>query len=275
MRRVGAFLAVAFVVIATSVTAAEISLPKPGQDWIELRTANFRFFSNAGRTATRRVAIDLEELRAVLAELTEYDLHSPVPTSIYVFKSDRSFRPFKILYKDRPAELSGYFIGDSNGNFIALNADSPDASAIVYHEYVHYVSANNLWYLPLWFSEGLAELYESFTVEGDTVYIGLPIIRHVAVLRRAPLIPLDQLFAVARDSELYNEADRKGIFYAQSWALVHYLLLGDEERRQQLFRYLGMVRSGVGEDLAFAEALQASPVTFPPPPRAPNRFPMS
>jgi tetratricopeptide (TPR) repeat protein len=253
MKRSVVALSVAVTLIATPMLAGEPSLPKPSQNWIELRTANFRFFSNAGRGATRRVAVDLEELRAVLAELTNYDLQSPVPTFIYVFKNDRSFRPFKILYGDRPAAVSGYFIGGENANYIALNAASADASAIVYHEYVHYVSNNNLWYLPVWFSEGLAEVYGSFTVDGDTVYIGLPIIRHIALLRRTSLIPLDQFFAVDRESELYNEADRKGIFYAQSWALVHYLLLGDEGRRQQLYLYLEMVRNGVREDVAFAE----------------------
>jgi tetratricopeptide (TPR) repeat protein len=254
MKRILVVMTVAMALIANPAIAAEVSLPKASQKWIEVRTANFRFFSNAGRSATRRVAVDLEELRAVLAELTDYDLQTPIPTLIYVFKGEKSFLPFKTLYRDRPATVSGYFIGGENANYIALNAGSADASAIVYHEYVHYVSNINLWYLPLWFSEGLAEVYESFTVERDTVYIGLPILRHIGLLRGTSLIPLDQFLAADRQSELYNEDDRKGIFYAQSWALVHYLLLGDEERRRQLYLYLEMLRNGMPEDLAFAEA---------------------
>jgi tetratricopeptide (TPR) repeat protein len=254
LKRTVATIVFAVMGISFPIAAKETSLPKPSQNWIELRTANFRFFSNAGRLATRRVAIDLEELRTVLAELTDYDLQSPIPTYIYVFKSDRSFQPFKTLYKDRPAEITGFFTGGQDANYIAISAAARDASAIVYHEYVHYVSNNNLWYLPLWFSEGLAEFYESFVVDGDTVYIGLPLLRHLAILSGSTPIPLEQLVTVDRSSELYNEADRKGIFYAQSWALVHYLLLGDEGRRQQLDVYLEMVRNGVSGDLAFAEA---------------------
>lgn len=254
MKRLLIALAVAGLVVTSPAAADEIVLPKPKQNWIELRTANFRFFSNAGRVSTRQIAIDLEQLRAVLAELTDYDLHSPIPTSIYVFKSDRSFRPFKTIYRGRPADVSGYFIGTDHANHIALTAASRDASAIVFHEYVHYISKNNLWYLPLWFSEGLAEFYESFLVDGDTVYIGLPLIRHLASLNGRMPIPLDQLFAVTRRSELYNEANRKGAFYAQSWAVVHYLLLGDEKRRRQLDVYLGMVRRGVDVDDAFSES---------------------
>lgn len=251
-----ATLTLAAVLTAWPISAAEVALPKPGENWVEVRTANFHFFSNAGRMATRRVAVDLEELRAVLAHLTDYRLQSPIPTYIYVFKGDRSFRPYKTLYRGEPATLSGYFSGTEDANFIAINADSPDASAVVFHEFVHYVANNNLWYLPVWFSEGLAEFYESFDVSGDTVYIGLPVLRHLVELRGRAPIPLEELVAVDRTSDLYNESSRRGIFYAQSWALVHYLLLGDEERRVQLNRYLAMVANGVNGDEAFAASFQ-------------------
>ena len=79
------------VIFASLAFSGEVDLPKPGQKWIEVRTDHFRFFSNAGKGATRRVAVDLEELRAVLADLTDYELQSPIPTRIYVFRHDRSF----------------------------------------------------------------------------------------------------------------------------------------------------------------------------------------
>jgi tetratricopeptide (TPR) repeat protein len=252
--------ALLFVIGAVSfpIDAQEVSLPKPNQNWIEVRSPNFRFFSNAGRLTTRLVAVDLEELRAVLAELTDYDLQSPIPTFIYVFKGERSFLPYKILYHGRPAAVTGYFIAADEANYIAINASARDASAVVYHEYVHYVANNNMWYLPAWFSEGLAQFYESFEVVGDTVYIGLPIRRHLASLRGAVPIPLEELFAVDHYSDLYNEADRKGVFYSQSWALVHYLLLGDEDRRRQLSRYLESVRNGASADEAFTSSFSGS-----------------
>ncbi|MCW8985808.1 MAG: DUF1570 domain-containing protein [Thermoanaerobaculales bacterium] len=254
LKRFFATLVIAVTVYSSPISAQEIALPKPTQKWIEIRTTNFRFFSNAGRSATRRVAVDLEELRAVLAQLTDYDLQAPIPSFIFVFKGDRSFLPYKTLYEGHPAAASGYFIGGDHANYIAINADSRDASAIVYHEYVHYVANNNMWNLPVWFSEGLAQFYESFDVAGNTVYIGLPILRHLSVLRGAIPIPLEELLAVDHHSKLYNEADRKGVFYAQSWAIVHYLLLGDEERRAQLGIYLELVRDGVPGDEAFHTA---------------------
>ena len=247
-------LSFALAICTFPAVAGEMVLPKPGQKWIEVRTNHFRFFSNAGKRATRRVAVDLEELRAVLGQLTDYELQSPIPTLIYVFRHERSFDPYKFLYKGKPAAISGYFMARQHANYIAIAADSRDASEIVFHEYVHYVSESNLGYLPTWFSEGLAEFYSSFEVVDDTVYIGLPIMRHLALLRDSTPIPLDQLLAVDRASPLYNERDRKGEFYAESWALVHYLLLGNEERRQQLSLFLDLINYGTPEEAVFTAA---------------------
>ena len=56
LKRTVATIVFAVIGISFPIAAKEASLPKPSQNWIELRTANFRFFSNAGRLATRRVA---------------------------------------------------------------------------------------------------------------------------------------------------------------------------------------------------------------------------
>ncbi|MEJ2188841.1 MAG: tetratricopeptide repeat protein, partial [Acidobacteriota bacterium] len=181
-------------------------------------------------------------------------LQAPVPTSIYVFRNDRSFTPYKNLYKGEPAAVSGYFVARRYGNFIAIDGSASDGSAIVFHEYVHSVVATNDWRLPLWFEEGLAEFYQSFQVVGDTVYLGLPIPQHLAYLNGSTPIPLTELLTVTRESPLYNEEQRKGAFYAQSWALVHYLLLGDPTRRQELGRYLEMLHEGNPEFVAFDQA---------------------
>ncbi len=256
-RTVGAFLAL-FLITAT----AAMALPREKQRWVELDTPGFKFFSNAGQRATARIATDLENLRAVLGQLSTLEMSSPVPTTIYIFKSDASFRPYKILHEGKPAAVSGYFAAREHANFIAINGGSGwDASDIIYHEYVHYVLDNNFSGLPVWFGEGLAEFYSTFQIAGDQARIGRPSREHIFWLRDNPLIPLDQLFAVDHESPIYNERERKGAFYAQSWALVHYLLVGSEQRREQGLRFLKLL-DHLPQDAAFDEAFAADYATL-------------
>ena len=173
MARAGRCAAAASLAGALSlpIHGDEVNLAPTNQRWIELQTAHFTFFSNAGMGTTKRVAADLEELRAVLAQLTDFELQSPVPTLIYVFHNERSFTPYKILYDGQPGQMSGYFMNHEHANYIAIDAGSRDASAVVFHEYVHYVAAHNFWWLPVWLSEGLAEFYQTFTVVDDTASV--------------------------------------------------------------------------------------------------------
>ena len=232
------------------------ALPGPGERWIDLRTPNFVIFSHIGERATRAIATDLEELHAVLGAFSPPELTTPVPTYIYVFRNDRDFRPYKPHRDGRPSSVSGFFTPRQHGNYIAIDGNARrDATAIVYHEYVHYFVANNLRGLPLWFEEGLAELYSTFRITGGTVQFGFPDPIHLMLLRNSSFIPLDELVTADHHSDLYNERDRKSMFYAESWALVHYLLVDSDERRRQTLAFLDLVRAGVPVEDALARCL--------------------
>jgi tetratricopeptide (TPR) repeat protein len=241
-----------------AVRAAE--LPRESEPWIQLTTGNFTFFSNASQRTARTVASDLEELRAVLAHVTALELDSPVPILVYIFRNRGSFEPYRHFYASQPVATAGYFLERNNANFIAICADArEDASSIVYHEYVHFIASANLWHLPLWFEEGLAGLYQNFEVADGKARIGLPVWRHLALLNTSPTMPLPELFAVEHDSPAYNDPSRKESFYAQSWALVHYLLIGSEPRRAETARFIALLHDGVPPSTAFAAAFSVDP----------------
>ena len=87
--------------------------------------------------------------------------------------------------------------------------------------------------------------------------LGLPKERHLQTLARERMLSLERLLAVEVDSSLYNEADRRGMFYAQSWALVHYLL-SDPDRRTRTSRYLDELGRGGDANPAFEAAFEHS-----------------
>ena len=78
----------------------------------------------------------------------------------------------------------------------------------------------------------------SWASEGSAVVFDRPRREHLAELRTYGLLPLPTLLKVGYLSPLYNEGDRRGQFYAESWAFVHYMMLDNAERRTQFMTFL-------------------------------------
>ncbi len=246
------------LLLTPAAETAEPKLPKPNDRWIEVRTANFTLFSNANERTTTAAGSNLEQLRAVLGSLFGgMKLTSPVPTTIFVFDHPKSFAPYSLLDDGKAKELGGYFSPGPLANNVAIvgNRYSRDVSSIIYHEYIHYVLNTNQAELPLWLNEGLAELYSTFDVEDGVASIGYPIGTHLEWLRNNPLIPMAELVAIDHDSPEYNEGHRRGVFYAQSWALTHMLVMGPPEGSSRATIYANLLRQGIDDEDAFRQAM--------------------
>lgn len=242
---------------------AALALPPDADAWLRLESEHLTLFSNAGERPTRRLAADLERLRATLAQLDpDLKLSSPSPTFLFVFKDGRALSPYRLVFEGKPVDVGGYFLARPEANYVAVNADPRgDARSIVYHEYLHYVLRNNYPGLPLWLHEGMAQLYSTFDTEGAEARIGRPIEDHARWLRSNPLLPVSELFALDVRSKDYHEGARRKVFYAQTWALAHYLLVGNPGRRDLTLRYL-RTRSEEAFRSAFGGELDAELLAY-------------
>ncbi len=242
------------------VPAVAADLPRAvDAEWIEVRSPDFVFVSAVGEARTRKLAEELEVLRSVLDEVLGGPLHVTAPARVYLFAGSRDFRPYKNLWRGEPAAVTGAYTRHGEADLIAVDGSAPDVGEVLFHEYIHLVAAHRWPGLPLWFEEGLAQLYQTFRLDRGRASLGLEIPEHRGWLASHRLMPLEELLAVTRSSPRYNEREKKGAFYAESWALVHYLVLGDETRRPQLIRYLDLVRRGAGVADAFEQAFGEAP----------------
>jgi tetratricopeptide (TPR) repeat protein len=67
------------------------------------------------------------------------------------------------------------------------------------------------------------------------------------------------LFTVAHNSPQYNERDRQGIFYAESWLLTQFLMAGDNPAFKARFgQFTQLLREGQIPEQAFTNALQTT-----------------
>ena len=228
--------------------------------WTSVHTKNFTLAGNAGESEIRRIGRTLEEFRSAIAmTFPKMEQSSPVTTTILVFKNDESFKPYKPLYKGQPSNALAFFQPGEDANYIAVTAALPSPN-VVLHEYVHFLLRENTGPLPLWISEGLAECYSTFELssKGNEFTIGRAPEQHIATLNMTPqFIPLKKLLTVQEGSPEYNEESKQGMFYAESWATVHYLLFGaDGKRRNQFTQLLAALAKGDPFEESFAEAFQ-------------------
>jgi tetratricopeptide (TPR) repeat protein len=224
--------------------------------WVSVRTKNFLLIGNGGEKDIRKVGLKLEQFREVFTRLFPgMRFNTPVPTTVIVFKSDSSYAPFK-----PSANIAGYFQSGPDVNYITLTTElrgSQDPFSVIFHEYTHLLVNNTFDRAPVWFNEGLAEYYSTFSIADDQkVMLGAPIGSHVFLLRENKMLPLKTLFEVDRRSPHYNERNKQSIFYAQSWALMHYLIIGKAGRVEQLGKFVELLGSNMDVDQAFQQAFE-------------------
>jgi Flp pilus assembly protein TadD len=226
--------------------------------WLYLQNKNFNVISNADEGETRDLLLKLEQFRTAFAKI--FRAQNTTPITLMVFKNDGSFKPFKPLYNGKPANLSGFFQRSADEDIIALNLDARNEEfplQVIFHEYTHYLTSRTPRRWPAWLNEGIAEVYSTFLVNKNKVTLGSATAPRLLLLRDRKMLGLKELFNVEHDSPIYNERDKQSIFYAQSWALVHYLMLGDKLARQpQMTQFVQKINEGVKSEEAFLQTFK-------------------
>jgi hypothetical protein len=249
--------------------AAAMALGAPlwaGENWIYSRTASFELLSSASEKESRHLLVELEQFRASFLATFPLGRAREPRVTVVLFDTNRQFTPYKPIYKGKPKDVLGFFAARPDEVAIALTTetkDSRDADPIevIFHEYVHLLLFTHDLQLPLWLDEGLAEFYSTFQVEDNSIVFGQPQTLLIRRLNYTALMPLQELFAVTPKSADYNNADRAGSFYAQSWLLTHFLICGtDRTNTDRLIRFLLLQKTSPGKmDANFREAFGQKP----------------
>lgn len=242
-----------------------------GDEWTAVRSKNFWLVGDASDEQMRGVATKLEQFRDVFSRLfSRMNFISPIPTTVVVFKDEKSFAPFKPTGEDgRPKDwVKGFFLPGKDVNYIALSIEDERAGNLgtIFHEYVHFLIDNTLGRtnIPPWFNEGLAEYYEQFRIEdGRRARLGQTNESHLRLLRKNGLVPLERFFAV--DYYTLNRQSKENViaFYAQAWLLTHYLIHGKKgARNDQLYQFSDLRIKGKPAREAFQSAFQTDHATM-------------
>lgn len=227
-------LALAVLLTAPLATARD----KP-ENWIQVTSPHFIVATNANEKQGRRIADQFERMRSVFhAAFPKLEVDPGVPIVVLALKDEKDFRalePEAYLAKGS-LKLGGLFLHGPDKNYVLMRIDAEGQHpySVIYHEYTHLLISKSADWMPLWMNEGLAEFYENTEIHEKDASLGEPSAENLEWLRQNRLLPLATLLAVDQKSPYYHEEKKGSIFYAESWALTHYIQMNDFAQKTHL-----------------------------------------
>jgi len=232
------------------------------------QTEHFVICSAGSDTFTEHLAELLEEVYDEFFGFFESDSHSPVrrpehPLPVVIFRSTVQLQQHarrqhpKISFDAVPGYYSSRFnrmyISDilresrSRGGLIRQLKKVPRHTETIVHEVVHQLGYNSGLHIrfadnPLWFTEGVALYFESYSGRGRLLWSGpgrpnAVHLRHLRASGNEPRLPVS-LTALISDNAVFQAPETTADAYAVSWALLYHLIHGDREAFNRLSRRL-------------------------------------
>lgn len=213
------------------------------ENWLQVRSPHFIVVTNANEKNGRRIADQFERMRSVFhVAFPKLQIDPNAPIIVIAVKDEKDFRalePEAYLAKGS-LKLGGLFLPAPEKKYVLMHVGAEGAHpySVIYHEYTHLLTSKAEW-MPLWMNEGLAEFYQNTDITEKSASLGQASPDNILWLRQNRLLPLTTLFTVDHNSPYYHEENKGSIFYAESWALMHYLEVNDFQHKTQLISQYG------------------------------------
>lgn len=223
--------------LAFALLCAACALADNFDNWVEVKSPHFTVITNAGEREGKRIAGQFEDVRGMFEQsFPKLRVDFGKPTIVFALKNEDSLKLLIPNYgqNKNAMKLAGLYKTSYDRNYALIRTDVTGTGATefhaLYHEYAHGLFRLNYRGLPLWLDEGLAEYWGNSQIENKEARVGLPDSRQIRILRENHMLPVATLVTLDGSSPLYNTQDHAGIFYAQSWLLVHYFQNADGVR---------------------------------------------
>jgi Flp pilus assembly protein TadD len=253
------------VAFLLAVWSGAAGLARAAETWIEVKTANFTVVSNAGEGTAQRTAREFEQVRAAYAKVWPWaHLAQGRPTVVLALKNEGTLRRWAPSYYEAKGGIdvaSGSAVGADRQYLLVRTDYRPDNVGVtpnfnLYRAYLTVlISGSFERRLPLWLSNGLAEVLGNTSVRDKDILVGQPVPWEFRRFNEGSRLPLRTILDARAESALLTKEDDRAQFDAQTYVLVHYLLYGDRgAHAPALNRFLQLWLAGRSQDQALVEA---------------------
>jgi tetratricopeptide (TPR) repeat protein len=243
-----------FILFSTLAATSSLAAAAARDAWLELQDPPFTVWTDAGEKSGREVLRRIHHIHQVFRSFDVKEL--PLPIRVFVFSSESEFRAYRPT-----AYTQAFFQSGPERDYIALHSPGLESYRAVFHEYVHLALHHSSAHLPRWYEEGMAEYYSTLETanskqDGERLRIGRVIPAHVeTLLLTTRWLNAVQLAAVDRNAVPESDRSKVGLFYAQSWALVH-MLNSAPGYRKGVPVFADLLATGTAPDDAFLKAFE-------------------
>jgi Tfp pilus assembly protein PilF len=225
--------------------------------WLEVTSPHFRVITDGSEGDGRHVAHEFEQMRSVFAQNFQgFRLDTGSPLLILAARDEATLKTLAPeFWKTKGIKPAGFYsrVWEQQYAVVRLDTVAPGSYGVIYHEYIHALLHMNFRWLPTWLDEGLAEFYGNTRFQKDHIFVGAPSPRG-RYLSSQSLIPVETMIKVSPGSPYYHDPDKVQLFYAECWALVHYLILGpDMGAGSKLGQFYGLIQQRTDETKAFTQ----------------------
>ena len=244
--------------------------------WIEVHSAHFSVLTDGGEKRGREVALRMEQMRAVFAQLLSKDkLRMSIPVTVIAFRSDNQYGD---VAPKKQTVAAGFYVPGYDRIYIGLNLFEIEPWRAVAHPLGHYLLNYNYPPAQGWFDEGMAEYFGALQIGKEVNIGGDPELApewHEDIFEnfvRDPSVPqsltqllsspawigLVDLFNMKHDGSGAREGSHNTLYYAQSWITVHYLI--NKKKMPEVGIYFDLVlNQKVPVEKAMVQAFDMTP----------------
>jgi Flp pilus assembly protein TadD len=217
------------------------------EQWLKIKSSNFELFTTAGEKKGREAILYFEQVRSLFSKLTKSGTIPTLPVRIVAFRSEKEYTPYRIN-----DSATAYYLSGQDRDYIVMRGIDPELYPVALHEYTHLIVKHVGLPLPTWLNEGLADVYSTLKPSGKKVMAGEIYPGRYHELQTGMWLDLETLIAVDHKSPLYNEKQKAGMFYAESWALTHMLYLSDEYWKK-FSQFLSLIKADGSQAAVFQQ----------------------
>jgi tetratricopeptide (TPR) repeat protein len=220
------------------------------EPWVEIRTTHFIVASDGGEKTALRFANQFETLfRVFQATMPNARVTNGIPVRLLVARDGQSFARMapEFPYDKKRDQPPALIATGSEKTYIGIRANVGGRFpfADIFKTYAREIVKRSYRNLPPWLEEGFSTIYAGVTFTDRGVRLERPDPEDLSVLFESPLLPLDLVFHVDRNSGYYSPGDTQSVYFAESRVLVHFLIVDPRiSGSKSMERYIAAVQSG-------------------------------